>query len=190
MNLKPLITMLVLGASSAAFAAPAVTVSGSASVTIGTRRTPPVVVRDHRLPAPGWDRDYGFQPAPIAAPGNIKHNSDSSEYIGPIYSMPRWNDAGWFKLTDPTRIELTRQIFNVNGQRFDALMLQNVTGSSSIRLVKVRFSDGSPDQTITLNQNLSSYQSTVQVNVQHHPIQTFVVYGTSNFNSTYRVLGT
>jgi hypothetical protein len=191
MNLKALITMLVLGASSAAVAAPAVTVSGSveASVKIGTRKSPPVVIRDHRMPAPGWDRDHGYQPPVFVGPSNIKHNSDSSEYIGPIYSMPRWNERAWTKLTDPTRIELTRQIVRVSG-RFDALMLQNVTGSSSIRLVKIRFADGGADQTIMLNKNLNSYQSSLQLNVQHRPIEYIVVYGTTNFNSSYRVLGT
>ena len=191
MNLKALITTLVLGTSSAAVASPTVTVGGSveASIKFGTPSSRPVVVRDHRMPAPGWDRDYGFQPPVFAGPSNIKLNSDSSEYIGPIYSMPRWNERAWTKLTDPTRIELTRQIVRVSG-RFDALMLQNVTGSSSIRLVKIRFADGGSDQTIMLNQNLNSYRSTIQLNVQHRPIEYIVVYGTTNFNSSYRVLGT
>ena len=190
MHLKALITMLALGASSAATAAPAVTVSGSleASFKVGYGARP-VVVRDHRMPAPGWNRNHGFQPAPIAGPSNIKHNSDSSEYIGPVYAMPHWNELSWAKLTDPTRIEQGRQIVRVTG-RFDALMLQNVTGSSSIKLVKVRFADGGADQTITLNQDLNSYRSTIQLGIEHRPISYIVVYGTSNFNSSYRVLGT
>jgi hypothetical protein len=189
MHLKALITMLVLGASSAAVAAPVVSANANveASWSTGYRS-------GGQYRTPNWQRDrgrdYGYQPdrRRPSTPANVKHNSDSSEYIGPIYPMSRWND-GWSALTDPTRIELTRQIVRVNG-RFDALMLQNMTGSSSIRLVKIRFKDGGLDQTIMLNQNLNNYRSSIRLDVQRRPIEYIVVYGTSSFNSTYRVLGT
>ncbi len=51
MNIKALITMLVLGSSSVAMARP-VTVSGSAQANWSYGTAPAPIVRDHRTPAP------------------------------------------------------------------------------------------------------------------------------------------
>jgi len=189
MNIKALITMLVLGSSSAAMAAPAVSVNASveASWSTGYRTGP--VIRDHRYrepvpvtrttpyrrPAPGWEQ-------PVS---NIKLNTDSSEYTGPIYT--RQPSYGWAALTDPTRIEMKRQIVRVNGQ-FSAFMLQNVSGSSHIDLVKIMFRDGH-QETVNINQDLTGWRSQTTFAVNRAPIDYIVVYGTTNGNSTYRVLG-
>jgi len=117
---------------------------------------------------------------------NVMLNSDSSEYIGPIYS--KHASTGWAILTDPTHIANSRQIIRVSGLFNGGLMLQNVKGSSQIKMVNVRFADGRT-QTIKLDQSLSSAQSVIRLAVQRGELDYIVVYGTTNVGGTYRVLG-
>ena len=180
MNKPALITLLVLGSTSVALAKPALSVEAQASWTASYHSGTPVV-RDHHEPR--------FRPAyrPTFHPNasNVKLNADSSEYIGPIYSHR--TTYGWAILTDPTRIEKSREIIRVSGQH-KALMLQNVKGSSHIKMVNVRFKDGRT-QTIKLEQNLSGYQPTIQLHLQKGAVDYIVVYGTTMVGSSYRVLG-
>lgn len=190
MNIKALITMLVLGTSSAAVASPTVEVSANAEFRVGTYGNQPVI-RDHRYREPVYVPQYRTQDRRwnddrFARPSNVKLNSDSSEYTGPIYDMRR--GFGWSTLTDPTHIEMSRQIIRLDG-RFGGLMLQNVTGTTQIKMVKIRFANGQPDQTIVLNKSLGGWSSNLFLNVQRAPIQYIVVYGTSHAGSSYRVLG-
>ncbi|MEJ7596854.1 MAG: hypothetical protein WKG01_02995 [Kofleriaceae bacterium] len=195
LNLKAILTTLVLGSSSAAMANPTVQVSAEASFRIGTPSSQ-TVIRDHRYDRPvyttQWTRTEdrhrygGWNQPDYAQPVNVKLNSDSSEYTGPVFNRAR--GFGWSALTEPTRIEMNRQIIRLNGQ-FGGLMLQQVSGNSQIKMVKIRFANGLPDQTITLNQALSRASSNLMLNVQHQPIEYIVVYGTSNAGSTYRMLG-
>jgi hypothetical protein len=146
MNIKALITTLVLaGSSSVAMAKPAVTIKGSASVSIGSAPTT-VVVRDHRAPAadchdtPVHTQPVYTQPVPVAQPyrpiyqepffnpQNTVMGSDSSTYIGtfgraPAHNLHRTTNAygfaqpnTWFQLTEATRIDRSREFFKLQGQ--------------------------------------------------------------------------
>ncbi|MEJ7598466.1 MAG: hypothetical protein WKG01_11200 [Kofleriaceae bacterium] len=181
MNKPALITMLVLGSASVAMAKPALSLEAQASWTASYHSGTPVI-RDHREPT--------FRP-PVSTfnpnQSNVKLNTDSSEYIGPIYSLRTQYDYGWAALTDPTRIEKSREIIRVSG-RHKALMLQNVKGSSHIKMVNVRFKDGRT-QTIKLERNLNSWQPSLQLPLQKGAVDYIVVYGTTTVGSSYRVLG-
>ena len=194
MNLKALITTLVIGSSSAAMADSTVTVNASLDWSAGYRTRGPVI-RDHRIPTSTQVRDTRWRDRPVyqqpvvQAPrfSNVKQNSDSSEYTGPIYTSNQ-RGHGWSVITDPTHIELDRQIIRVNGQ-FNSLALQRMSGSSTIKMVKVRFADGRADQTLVLNRSLSTSQSTINLAVQRAPIEYIVVYGSTPTNASYRLLG-
>ena len=188
MNLKALITTLVLGTSSAAIASPApsVKVSAEASFRFGTRPQGPVV-RDHRVyraptdraPAPGWTR-----PGHQQRFDNIQLNGTSSSYIGPVF--PLRGGYGWTPMTESTQIRNTRQMITLNTS-VHALALQATSGSSQISLVKVLFADGRT-QSISVNGTLSN-SSTIYLNVNQGQIQYITVYGTMTGNASYRLLG-
>src|SRR5687768_8477657 len=127
MNIKALITTLILGSSSAAMAKPVVTFTGSASVNLGSdyavrdHRTPRPIVRDHRDhdcvdPAPAPVVYRPVRPLPPREPWFNPTNTNGSVYIGTYghsslaHSRGRWSmPRAWFSLTEPTRINGGRE---------------------------------------------------------------------------------
>jgi hypothetical protein len=169
MNIKALITTLILaGSSSVAMAKPAVSIKGSASVTIGSAPTT-VVVRDHRAPAadchatPAYTQPVYTQPVaqpyrpiyqePFFNPQNTTVGASGSVYVGsfgraPAHSLHRTTNAygfaqprTWFHLTEATRIDSGREFFKLEGQGglFTQLRLHNLGGQTDIRQVAIEY---------------------------------------------------
>ncbi len=147
MNIKALITTLVVGSSSMA-SADSLTVRGSVSVSLGStvRPTPrPVVVHEDCAPVqaapyrPASSRPI-YQPinrpiyrptlpvvvqpvwqAPVYNPTNVLVSSTASQYTGAIYSQPRYFAApgpnAWFDLSEATRIEAGREFFKIGANK-------------------------------------------------------------------------
>ncbi len=146
MNIKALVTTLVIGSSSVAMAKPAVFVSGEASVSVGyhSHDSQPVV-HDHRpiYPQPIYTQPVYTPPAPVVyrddnwqndnwqddnwQDDNWNDNStvaaSGSTYVGSLgqgtqFRDRMWNrNRAWFNLTEATRIDSNRQFFNLRGQQ-------------------------------------------------------------------------
>ena len=171
MNIKALITTLVLGSSSMA-SADSLTFSGSVSVSLGsTRPVPaPIVIRDSRHPVIVHDEDdcdvhtsplyrpYGYhqvatQPvwhAPVYNPTNTVISSTGSGYTGAIFGARRYLDAGirasnaWYDLSEATRIDAGRQFFKIGAEKgqFRGIRLEALgNGRSKIDQVTIEFAD-------------------------------------------------
>jgi hypothetical protein len=121
-----------------------------------------------------------IKPEPI-----VTAEISASEYEGPIYSNRE--KTGWSVLTEPTEIRQSRQKFQLDAP-FESIALQNVKGSSHIKMVDVVFADGS-SQSIKLGQTLNDWQSTIPLAVLRGKIDYIVVHGTTNVGSSYRLLG-
>jgi hypothetical protein len=208
MNLKALITTLILGSSSLAMAQP-VTFSAGAKVTVGFNsgyESRPVVV-DHRrlppVPAPAPVADP-CAPAPIAQPlpvvpvrpvyfnpDNTTVAATSSTYIGSKPFMTQYRDGRhWVALTEPTRIDSGREFINfgTDGARFSQIKLFNNRGSSHIQQIAIEFVGGGT-QKVVLNQMLtSSNPITIDLTGGFRPINRIIVYGSTNFGSSYQIL--
>lgn len=168
MNIKALITTLVLGSSSAALAKPVVTFSGSASVSVGSNATvrdhrPAVVVRDHRAddgcsghPALPVVTQPVYHPPqrpvvaePFYEPANTRVTSSGSTYLGAfgkgtinLHRDHAWyRPRTWFNLTEATRIDGGREFFNLRreGGFFQKIALQNLGGRTEIRQVAIEY---------------------------------------------------
>lgn len=167
MNIKALITTLVIGSSSVA-SADSLTVRGSVSVSLGSSARPAprsVVVHDDCAPVqaapyrPAPSRPYHDHPtrpvvvqpvwqAPVYNPANVLVSSTASQYTGTIYSQPRYFAApganAWFDLSEATRIEAGRQFFKIGANKgsFRSLRLDALgNGRSNIEQVTIEFAD-------------------------------------------------
>lgn len=171
MNIKALITTLVIGSSSMA-SADSLTVRGSVSVSLGssTRPAPRSVVDDCApvqaapyRPAPSRPvyqptrpvyqptRPVIVQPvwqAPVYNPTNVLVSSTASQYTGVVYSQPRYFAApgpnAWFDLSEATRIEAGREFFKIGANKgsFRGLRLEALgNGRSNIEQVTIEFAD-------------------------------------------------
>lgn len=146
MNIKALITTLVLGSSSMA-SADSLTFSGSVSVSLGSSTTarpiyvprdpqprPVVVTTDdcnepasHYRPAGYQPRPAGYQPrpvepvwhAPVYHPTNTVISSTASQYTGAIASQRRYITASnaWYDLSEATRIDAGREFFKIGAEK-------------------------------------------------------------------------
>jgi len=171
MNIKALITMLVLGSSSVAMARP-VTVSGSvkASWTYGTAPAP--IVRDHRTQvparAPAYQTDH-----------HAKHRS-------PPF-VPVWTTLGAMN-----RVADGEMSFAVNpyASRFSMLKLQSSAGKSLIYRVKIQFANGRT-QVVELNKYLMAGSPTITIDLAGEgalSIKNVTVVGRNARMSAYSVL--
>ena len=170
MNLKALITTLVLGSSTMA-SADSVTLSGSVSVGLGgsthARPAPapvvvqppaprpvvyppapaPVIVRPPQPMPPVWS-DHSWQPR------NIRLEGNASFYIGTMghsslrYRPSTWQrglqirNQAWFEMTEATRIENNRLIVGVNDTGFyRGLKIESLGRGSDITFVRIDFKD-------------------------------------------------
>jgi hypothetical protein len=171
-KIKALITMLVLGTSAAAFAAPAR--SDDAAPTM----------RDHRDPMPA--------PAPITT--TAPDVRDHREPLPQDKQMDRdsWKHrTQWTTLASSAKIIGTKEYVRVGAKagKFDQLKLQTVSGKTQIRLVQINFANGQ-SQTVRLNTTLdrNNTVATVSLNGQHRAITSIVVYGAGNARSAYAIL--
>ncbi|MGE0549463.1 MAG: hypothetical protein AB7O24_05685 [Kofleriaceae bacterium] len=215
MNIKALITTLVLGSSSAALADTTFSASAHASWSLGS----PVSTQVHRDydrdRTSTWTVDYRRSdtvardrirrpayPQPVyldscAEPHNSTVGANSSEYKGRIYSMPvnrNWYQRpSWFSLTDATRIDSGRQFITIGAQagRFDQLLLQQVAGTSYIKQVLVRFANGEEMVVRGINEQLNRNNQNVVIDLkgQNRQIGSIVVYGETSARSAYKVMG-
>ena len=171
MNIKALITMLVLGSSSVAMARP-VTVSATAeaSWTYGTAPAP--IVRDHRTQvparAPAYQTDY--------------HRPHRSPPFVPV----------WTTLGAMNRIADGEMSFAVNpyASRFSMLKLQSSAGKSLIYRVKIQFANGRT-QVVELNKYLMAGSPTITIDLAGEAarsITNVTVVGRNARMSAYSVL--
>lgn len=185
MQLKALITTLVLGSSSLAMAHPV-----SAPV-------PAPIVRDHRAPDALQD-DCGPavqpmppQPAPVYQPVYQPMPPQSAPvYQPPVYQPPVYH-ASWTVLGGVNRIVDGAMSFRVGrtGQQFSTLKLESEGGKSLIQRVLIQFANGRT-QTIEVNQYLTSSNPTIKLDLEGRTraIAKVTVIGRNARSSAYRVL--
>ena len=176
MKIKALITMLVVGSSSAAMARP-VTVSGHAEWTYETKPAP-VVVRDHRTPAPApvIVRDHRTQPAPVIV--------QPARYNG-------WQQRGWYHQA-PQPVMLGSELNLGEGRkfitvgesmgRFDTLQIAGGPGLIKIEQVYIQFGNNQEQVIRGIDRVLQGGQSlTLDLDGNSRTIKRIVVYGKSMF---------
>jgi hypothetical protein len=208
MNIKALITSLVLGTSSVALAAPSLVVSGGASVTLSSGYKAPVA-DPCDSPAP-VAQPIVYRPQPVVLPWfnptNTSVNSKWSVYTGsfghaPMYLQTR-NDtrwfrpapATWFNFTEPTRIDNGAEYFNVKRQAglFHELQLKDLGGRTGIEEVMIEYKQPngtSIDQKVYPNESLSTGGAiTIQLQRDSRSIQRIIVYGHSSRGSAFQIL--
>ena len=171
MNIKALLTTLVLGSSSMA-SADSLTVHGSVSVSLGNSVRPrPVVIDDDCAPVqaapyrpassrPVYQAPVYQQPtyrpvittqpvwhAPVYHPTNTIVGTSTSQYTGSVASQRRYFAASnaWYDLTEATRIDSGREFFKIGAEKgaFRGLRLEALgNGRSNIKQVVIEFADG------------------------------------------------
>src|SRR5262245_33120848 len=152
MNLKALITTLVLGTSSVALAQP---VSFGASAQVDARfgyTTSGPAIRDHRPAEPMRPVVVQAQPQ-VDDCANVKIGAKGSAYTGPVgYASP---NGGWIALTQPTKIGHTGEEISIGADngRFHTLQLVANAGVTSIKSVVIQFTNGQV-QRVDLDKNL------------------------------------
>ncbi|MEO8704328.1 MAG: hypothetical protein ABI867_30015 [Kofleriaceae bacterium] len=215
-NLKALIATLVIGSSSAAMAKPVLTVSGSASISIGSSSS--VVVRDHRAPVPApidpcatpapapiYTQPVAYQPVITQPtwqgvfwnPTNTRITASSSTYLGTFGMAPvyiRAHDPVWFNLTAATRIDSGRELFNVKGNSgtFTKLQLKGLGGQTQVTHVALEFviNGRRVKQNVRLSTSLTRSNPSLTFNLAHNSRQLdrVIVYGASGRGSAYQIL--
>lgn len=199
MNIKALITSLVLGSSSLAMAQP-VSFGASAGVSIsaGLPAQGVVDIRDHRTNDWPWIRDHRQpveQPAVVMQPpapvvdncANVATYPNGSEYTGPVASAMR---GQWVALTQPTKIGIKREEIRVGAQKglFHTLQLVPTSGSTYISTVAIVFPNGAM-QSVPVNQTLTGALTiNVGAGYRGRAIQRIVVNGSSDFGARYSIL--
>jgi hypothetical protein len=194
MKIKALITMLVVGSSSAAMARP-VTVSGHAEWTFGTKPAP-VVVRDHRtqpapMPAPIVVRDHRTQPAP--------HFDCGTPAPQPVIVQPvrynRWKHGGTYHQA-PQPVMLGSELNLGEGRkfitvgesmgRFDTLQIAGGPGLIKIEQVYIQFGNNQEQVIRGIDRVLQGGQSlTLDLDGNSRTIKRIVVYGKPMFRQTF-----
>jgi hypothetical protein len=168
MNLKAIIASLILGSSSLAMAAPAVTFSANAHGSYGT-----TVVRD-RLP-------YG---TPIAQP--------SYQRDGAVWRGSRWLPPVYRPVTLATNMHFAndgRTFIKVGPQqgRFGTLQISAERGRTFIKQVYVEFDNGQGQVIRNLDRTLAGNQTlTLDLDGNRRSIARIVVYGSDLFHGWRR----
>ena len=164
MSIKALITTLILGSSSVAFAAPSASFTAQARWTTGPSvvAPPAPTVRDHR---------------PVIAPTTP-------------YAPARGMRAGWIALGEPMQLDRGRAVIRLDqATRVTQLRIQNIRGSSRIAQVTVAYTDGTR-QVIKLDRRINPRNAVVDVNLSgSRPIASVIINGSSARGGTYQVLG-
>ncbi|MCW5808080.1 MAG: hypothetical protein KIT31_37360 [Deltaproteobacteria bacterium] len=212
---KALVTALLLASSSIAMAKP-VTYSASASVSIsagthtgGGRQD----LRDHRstytppAKAPAVAPRLKVKPVYLQQlrpavwnPNNTTLGVNASTYIGPrpVLQQPcvahasGWQVATWHPMTEPTRIDRGRELFNFGAQAgsFRQIQLVETAGSSHISQVAIEFVGGGRTQVVKLDTDLKAGRSlTIDLDGGVRQINRIIVYGSTAQSSAYQIFG-
>ena len=158
-KIKALVTMLVLGTSAAAFAAPTATVQYNQPAPVTA-----TVTREWREPAPA--------PAPVVQQG--------------WHHKEQWTTLASSAKINGTK-EYIR--VGAQAGRFDKLELQQLSGKTQIRFVQINFANGQSQLArvnTTLDRNNTS--TTISLGKQERAISSITVYGSSNARSSYAIL--
>jgi len=191
MNIKAIIASLVLGSSSLAVAAPAVT-----------------VVRDHRDPveAPVAAQVYVRPAQPVYTPAQPVYTPAQPVYTRPAvqpvaYPRPAAQDPRWrapvayrpVTLASGLRFaNLDRATINVGRQAglFGSLQISATSGSNLIKLVNIVFADGSHQTVRNVDRTLIGNQSmTLDLDGDRRAIRSITVYGRDLNNGWRRSVG-
>jgi hypothetical protein len=172
MNIKAIIASLVLAASSsAAMAAPSVTVTATAQGSYDT-----TVVRDHRLP-PVYHAPAPIVTQPASFPGYRRP---------PVFRTVTL--ASGLSFANQGRAFIT---VGSQAGRFEKLQLSAAGGSTLIKQVYVQFDNGQEQIVRNLNRTLSGNESlTLDLDGNRRAIRRIVVYGNGNTVGWYRSAGT
>jgi hypothetical protein len=175
MNIKAIIASLVLGSSSVAMAAPAVSVSVNARAGYGT-----TVVRDHRVIAAD-DCAPAAQPVHTLPVHTLPAYSPPAQ---PIYqSPPIWRQPVYRPVTLVSGAHFSGDgrtfITNPNqGQQFGSLQISAAGGRTFIQQVYVEFDNGQEQVVRNLNATLTGNQSlTLDLDGNRRSVRRVVVYG-------------
>ncbi len=208
MNIKALLTTLMIGSSSMA-SADSLTVSGSVHVSLGSN------VATHYRPAgyqqapiyrpvvtqPVFYRPVVTQPvwhAPVYNPTNTNIRGTVSHYTGWIGSQRRYITASnaWYDLSEATRIDVGREAFEIGadkgvfrGIRLDALG----NGRSNITQVVIWYADAqgaAKKQVVDLNTWIGRGNAslTIDLDGNYRQIERIVVYGATDHGSAYKLM--
>lgn len=207
MNLKALITTLVLGTSSAMAAPgrPVVVDDCNDNLPAQTYQAPvhaPVVVKPAQPVLPTVR-------GPYYNPTNVKVGKDASTYTGSVakapmtryfsYGKAMWRPSAttWFDLTEATRIEAGREFFTIGADKgqFKSLALQALgSGRSEIKQVTIEFLDATgraKTQVVKLNTWISPKSKptiTIDLDGNYRSISRIIVYGSTDRGSAYKLL--
>jgi hypothetical protein len=202
MNLKALITSLVLGSSSLAMAAPTATFSAGASVSFGyPSPSPAVIVRDHREPCSTHEttvpvnyRPVTIEPIVYNNPQNTRINATGSEYVGsmPFQTMRWFRAPEWVPVTEPTRIDNGREFFNLrNAGAFSRIQLFKNRGATFVKQVTIEtfnpYSGRIETQVVRIDRELTS-SFTIDLAGGRRQINRVIVYGATAQGSAYQIL--
>ena len=187
MNLKAILTTLALGSSSAAMAAPSVTIS--AHGTIGNTSYATTLVRNRPAPAPVVS-DPNCDPvtgAPIVQPISYGDNGfwRGGRWLPPVYRP--------VTLASGMRFNGGRTFITVGAQqgRFEKLQISGATGRTLIKQVYVQFDNGQSQVIRNLDRTLFASQSlTLDLDGNRRSIARIVVYGDELNNGWRRQSGT
>ena len=198
MNIKAIIASLVLGSSSVALAAPAVTVTARGSIGA-------TVVRDHRAVAdedcdpevtypgqpvygqpvygqPVYEQPVYEQPV-YGQPAYGQPVYGQPVYGQPVYSPPIWQGPARHEVTLADGMHFAndgRTFITVGSQygRFGALTISAAGGRSYIEQVYVQFDNGQEQVMRGLNRTLTgSARLTLDLDGNRRGIKRIVVYG-------------
>ncbi len=198
MNLKALITTLVLGTSSVALAQP-VSFGASAQVDARFGYTPSgPAIRDHRPAEPM--RPVAEPLRPVYAPpvvqqiddcSNLSVLANGSTYTGPVGYASQWN-RGWITLTQPTKIihGLTQIPVGRDHGKFREIQIVADSGATNVTTVAIGFTDGTYQFVSverTLDPNCAPVTISLNSAARGRTIQRIVVNGSSNFGARYSV---
>jgi hypothetical protein len=175
MNIKAIIASLVLGSSSLAVAAPAVT-----------------VVRDHRVEA-----SVAIKPVytPVAQP--VYTRPVYAPSAQPVYAPPAQPayHTGWRRPQPVTLASglrfgsFDRTAITVGSQagQFGSLQITATGGSNAIKLINIVFADGTHQTVRNVNRTLTGNQSmTLDLDGDRRAIHDITVYGSDPNNGTRR----
>jgi hypothetical protein len=171
LNIKAIIASLVLASSSAAVAAPSVTVSATAR---GSYETP--VVRDHRIDA---DRDVRVEVQPAYRPSQDRddHSGWHGKRMPPVYRPVTLASGLHFAGNGRTFISVGSQA----GQ-FGTLQISAAGGRTFIKQVYVQFGNGQEQVIRNLDRTLSGNESlTLDLDGGRRNISRIVVYGNASW---------
>lgn len=198
MNLKAIIASLVVGSSSAAMAAPSVTISAHGTIgntsyatTVARNRPDPITYTSgpsYTDPAEPGDPPVAQPlPQPVVQPVDYREGGvwRGGRKLPPVYRP--------VVLANSMRFNGGRSFISVSPQqgRFGTLQISGATGRTFIKQVYVQFDNGQTqivrnlDRTLTPNQAL-----TVDLDGNRRSIARIVVYGQPLLNGWRRTSGT